>query len=566
MGASAIIVCIAASMLLAHAVPNVTFSSLFIGESVVLQHENARVWGTADAGATVALFLNGKSAGSALADSTGNWSATLPSQVPAWDVELQARAGSAVATTHVRFGFVLLCSGQSNMQLQLAQLDNGTAEADAAGAFTGRVSLLTLQAPQHTLPSWNGTASAPQWNGVSPGSNGTVFPFSGLCWLTGKLLYEALEAPVGLIVGAVGGTPIEAWLPPGVLGKQCPVDEPPCDPGAPDSSLFTRYIAPFAPLAIGGVLWDQAERDVRCMSPATNRTAQYACMESALVQTWRGAFESPRSAFVAVQLPGYLGDCWGEEGCPPLHASASLTPPPVRASASSEHGGDYYNCVPGVFNMRVAQAAGVAALANATYVPTCVVRRRGVVPARAPPLSCKRRYDLSCPFGVDTPACPIGSVHNLNKTVVARRVAQALLTQIAPAAYPPLSAAPPVATAATAQPAPGGGWNVTVSFDAPALALLDTQHCVACCAGARGPGGGGDFDASADGGATWVNGTALTVSGAGAGSVSFLLPQAGMPVRPATVRYTANQGFPQCAVTGLANGLPAAPFVLEVTP
>lgn len=80
---------------------------------------------------------------------------------------------------------------------------------------------MTLQPPKATVPPWNGTGAcssgeascvpAPQWNAVSAGPQGTASPFSGLCWLTGKAVYEALGGgvPVGLIAGAVGGTPSE---------------------------------------------------------------------------------------------------------------------------------------------------------------------------------------------------------------------------------------------------------------------------------------------------------------------------------------------------------------------
>lgn len=390
------------------------------------------------------------------------------------------------------------------MQLELNTLVNGTNEVAAAGAYSGRISIASLQTQRGTTPPYNGSDRAPQWNNVSPGVNGTLQHFSGLCWLTGKRIFEALGgvAPVGLLVGAVGGTPIETWLPPGVLGTACPVDTPPCGGGA-DSALFESLILPLAPTTLGALLFDQGERDVRCFAPATNRTAQYPCMERALVSTWQAAFKSDFS-FAAVQLPGYLGDC-------------------------SEHGGDYYNCVPGVFEMRLAQDAGVSGL-NASVVVT---------------------YDQSCPFGVKTPECPLGSVHNINKSAVAARAARALLAGLQPAAFPPV--APLRVTSVSAGPTGLGYWLVTVAFGSSSLALRPTQFCDACCSGAVG-----DFDASADG-AVWANGTAPALEG---GNVVFTVALASKPI---TVRYTANQAFPQCAVVSVATGLPALPFEASVS-
>ena len=70
----------------------------------------------------------------------------------------------------------------------------------------------------------------------------------------------------------------------------------------------------------------------------------------------------------------------------------------------------------------------------------------------------------------------------------------------------------------------------------------------------------GDFDASGDGGATWANGT-VPDRVIGGNSVTFFVQ---LDSRPTRARYTANQGFPQCAVVS-ANGVPAMPFDIAVT-
>ena len=505
----------------------ITFFSLFTGDNVVLHSgaaTGARVWGSSSSpNSLVSLSLDGAPAGTATADAAGRWEAVLPPRPPSWRaVLLSAADASGAASTRVRFGVTILCSGQSNQQMRLEQLAGGAAAvASALSSYAGRISLASLQAPfpRPTHPPWNGTAcgtrkqppsceNAPMWNRVA---NGTVNGFSGLCWLTGKNVFDALggTTPVGLLVGSVGGSPIEAWLPKGVLGVTCPADQPPCDTasGLADSIFYDAWIAPFAPYTLSMVVWDQAERDVHCIAPShpsLNKTAQYPCMQRALVESWRAAFQS-HFAFAAVQLPGYIGDCW-------------------------EQNGTYTDCVPGVFNMRLAQDAGVANLSNASAVVT---------------------YDLSCPFGVVTPECPFGSVHNINKTIVAARVASALLSRVAPARFP--AEAPLRAVGATAAPAGGGSWLVTVAFDGAPVALRGTQYCEACCSGSVG-----DFDATDGGGGGWVNGSAASLSGGGGVVFTVALPN-----KPTEVRYTANQGFPQCAVVG-GNGLPAFPFAVEV--
>jgi hypothetical protein len=143
---------------------------------------------------------------------------------------------------------------------------NGTAEAAAAGRYTGKISLMGLQT---RLP--NGTycprrskndppcTPYPEWNNADAGTTGTVAQFSAVCWYTGKALFEKLGAsvPVGLIVGSVGGSPIEFWLPPGAVNnsKACGADVPPCDNrNFEDSDFFVQFIEPLMPYTIGSMV------------------------------------------------------------------------------------------------------------------------------------------------------------------------------------------------------------------------------------------------------------------------------------------------------------------------
>ena len=73
-----------------------------------------------------------------------------------------------------------------------------------------------------------------------------------------------------------------------------PADDPVCDNegGLVDSMFFSALIAPFAPYSLSGILWDQAERDVHCFAPATNKIAEYAAWQRALAESWRAAFKS----------------------------------------------------------------------------------------------------------------------------------------------------------------------------------------------------------------------------------------------------------------------------------
>merc|ERR1712100_792887 len=126
----------------------------------------------------------------------------------------------------------------------------------------------------------------------------------------GKALYEHLkgQVPLGLIKRAVGGTPIEYWIPPGVAGS-CHASASPCPKMIKQSgysSLFNAHIRPLQPYTVGAMVWDQAERDDKTSCPKALRT--YPCLEAALVRSWRLGFQSASVPFVAVQLPGYASN------------------------------------------------------------------------------------------------------------------------------------------------------------------------------------------------------------------------------------------------------------------
>eukprot|EP00039_Didymoeca_costata_P004263 m.72340 g.72340 ORF g.72340 m.72340 type:complete len:542 (-) comp12317_c0_seq1:86-1711(-) len=521
----------------------VNLASVFVGDHAVLQeNEIVSIWGNSS-GASVVVSIDAHEVSHADVDADGNWKSYLPPHATSWGTTLTVKNSvGEVTKATVKYGQVLLCSGQSNMGMPVHNWSvggfsaaNGTAEVAAAGRYSNKISLLSVATPfpRPSAPVWNGSGSCgwpagsnpdckpyPQWNMVSPGVNGTLHGFSAVCWYSGKFLFDYLgeKVPVGLMTGSVGGSPIEFWLPEGHVNNSiCGIDNPPCDhnKNISDSQFFNGLIKPFVPYTVNTVVWDQGERDVHCFAPATNHTARYPCLEKELVKSWRQEFNSS-FAFVGVQLPGYIGDC----DAPGANPNSS-----------------YYNCVPGVYNMRLAQDEGVQGDNMATVTAT---------------------YDLSCPFGITSPECPFGSVHNVFKVEIGKRIAKQIMRLHD--LQPNLITTGPRAIRSTFFQKQGNEYNINVEFSLnngdDSLHLEGTQFCAECCR----QGSVGDFDISVDNGKTFVNGTLQGITGKGTMSFSAILNH-----DPTHVRYTANQGFPQCAVYN-SYGFPAYPFILPVTP
>ena len=230
----------------------VSFHSMFSGGAVLQRDVNVTVWGTGPAHGTLAVQLGGSGTpAAATVGADGTWSTVLPPHratpvgtrltltVTAVPHRPSGGAGSAgVASTDsvaVAFGETLLCSGQSNMGMPVANTlpccqqppatrpptchcfaaDNGTAEIAAAGRYTGKIQLATVQSGR-TL---NGTycpypwtnrscVSFPEWNQVTPGARGTLHGVSAVCW------YEPLQQHLFWRTRGAGGCGGCLFFPP----------------------------------------------------------------------------------------------------------------------------------------------------------------------------------------------------------------------------------------------------------------------------------------------------------------------------------------------------------------
>lgn len=72
-------------------------------------------------------------------------------------------------------------------------------------------------------------------------------------------------------------------------------------PGGPSqlpTALYNGLISPLIPYALKGVIWYQGESNA-------DRAAQYRTLFPALIQDWRGRWQSPALPFLYVQLAGY---------------------------------------------------------------------------------------------------------------------------------------------------------------------------------------------------------------------------------------------------------------------
>lgn len=236
--------------------------------------------------------------------SSGRWSVQFDVPSDAFGpADLIADGGRLVKK--VQIGDVWLCSGQSNMALNVARSADGAEIAKYAA--TQPVYIFQVAKPKKNPRLETGRWAAATFEKTKK--------FSAVCLAFGASISEQTKAPIGLIDASLGGTWIESWLSAEGFNKLSStkvsesryqqrarqmaqnkkgvvygIDKP--------SQLFDLLIAPLTIQPIKGVLWYQGEGN-------RVNADNYGEMLSMLIEDWRTHWGQPFLPFVVMQLPGF---------------------------------------------------------------------------------------------------------------------------------------------------------------------------------------------------------------------------------------------------------------------
>ena len=198
----------------------VRFANVF-GDHMVLQRETATaIWGTSDPGAEVSVQGSwSEEAVATTAGADGRWQVDLPTPEAGGPHTVTATSGGASASLRdVLSGEVWVCSGQSNMEWNMAWLEQGVDAAKLADhplLRLGFIEKTIAAAPQHEVEA--------RWEVCTPN---TVLPFSATAYFFGRELMRSMpDVPIGLVRSAWGGTVAEAWTSEETLRRLGGFDE-----------------------------------------------------------------------------------------------------------------------------------------------------------------------------------------------------------------------------------------------------------------------------------------------------------------------------------------------------
>ncbi|MBI1390101.1 MAG: sialate O-acetylesterase [bacterium] len=329
--------CLAAALATPATWANVKLNALFNDNAVLQRGEAIPVWGWADPGEKITVQIDRQKA-STKADQDGKWMVKLKSMKEGGPYELKVAGNNEITLKNIMIGEVWVCSGQSNMQWRVGDVNN--AEYEVAHAWYPNIRLFYVPRVAAGAPQDNVNAS---WDVCSPD---TIPNFSAVAYFFGRELNERLNVPIGLIHTSWGGTPAESWTSEEFLSgnpelehytanereQLAKVDQTYADfqkkfadwverakaaeahgevvpeaPGVPGdyrrnpwrpTSLYNAMIAPLIPCAFRGAIWYQGESNA-------DRAIEYRTLFPEMIKSWRANWDQGDFPFYFVQLANF---------------------------------------------------------------------------------------------------------------------------------------------------------------------------------------------------------------------------------------------------------------------
>lgn len=269
--------------------------SIFSKGAVLQQLDSVPIWGWSDPNRTIIIEPTwGKETYKVISDNCGKWITNISTPCAGGPYKIKISSPTdTIVLSEILLGEVWLCSGQSNMEWTAKKgIKNAKSEIENANCRDLHIFHIPRIADSYPQNDCNA-----EWEGSTPEVMSNT---SATAYFFARHLIEKLHVPVGIIVSAWGGTPIETWLP-----SQAFNDGTPCNtefvqtPYRPThkSVLYNQMIHPIIPYRIKGCIWYQGEAN-RMFAP------NYGKQMESLIKYWRFLFDN-NFYFFYVQIAPY---------------------------------------------------------------------------------------------------------------------------------------------------------------------------------------------------------------------------------------------------------------------
>ncbi|MEZ6142738.1 MAG: sialate O-acetylesterase [Zavarzinella sp.] len=333
--------------------------NMFQSGMVIQREKPIRIWGWAEAGEKVSVTF-GEQTQSAIAAADRTWKVELPAmQASSTPTKLLVQGQKQkIERDNILIGDIWVLSGQSNMEFEIAKVDNG--DLEIASANFKNIRLFTMPhlngfEPQKSFPilyQWSDWSSRHYrqgyWDLCTPE---TVRDMSAIGFVFARRIHLATQVPIGIVDVSRGGTTLETWIPTEVLktvdtvevkaklaewdakvaafdpqkdleqriknfqdraarlkaqGKELPPNSvapsdlkpgPAFDQNRP-GNCYASMLAPIAGFQVKGVIWHQGYNNA--LQP--NGHVMYHQLFAKMIDAWRAAFQDPQLPFGIISL------------------------------------------------------------------------------------------------------------------------------------------------------------------------------------------------------------------------------------------------------------------------
>ena len=278
---------------------NVKLPSILSNNMVLQQNATIKLWGWADKGEIISIKVGWlKDIMKTVANDEGKWMLTLKTTEAGGPYSIDIEGNNKITLHNVLLGEVCICSGQSNMELQLKvmneweELKSGLNDLLKEGY---NIRLCQIERDISKQPNDDCHAS---W--LETDTSG-LKEFSAVAWYYGLELARKLKVPIALISSNWGGTPAEAWTESSFLSKDkdlsyylSKITDDALSPSSP-SSLYNAMIYPLINYTIKGAIWYQGEANI-------NDADTYTQLFPAMIKSWRKSWNIGDFPFYYVQI------------------------------------------------------------------------------------------------------------------------------------------------------------------------------------------------------------------------------------------------------------------------
>lgn len=274
---------------------DVRLPALICDSMVLQQGTRAKIWGWADPDEAVTVAI-GDQAITRKADNRGKWYVRLRPMTAGGPYTMTISGKNSIVIENVAVGEVWVCSGQSNMSMDVDKCIN--AEAEIASGDYPMLRCFTVKV-KYTVEPLDDVEG--DWKVATPE---TVGSFTAAGYFFARELHKRLGVPIGIIDSSLSGSGAIPWVRRAELAANpefAPLleqVESGVQHGAPKSTpicLYNAMIDPLTPYGVKGVIWYQGESDAHLAK-------RYRTLFPTLIQSWRNAWRNSEMPFIWVQL------------------------------------------------------------------------------------------------------------------------------------------------------------------------------------------------------------------------------------------------------------------------